>query len=516
MNEKILKKVFIIIFILMIALPLAFTNLKPNTVSQSENRTLANPAKLYNDDGTLNRGFVSDFERWFNDNVGFRSKMVVANARIQYYLFNRLSNNSDMVIGPKGEINYATDAIISDYQRFDLKSDDELKNIADSYQYFSDYLASQGIQYYYMQCWDKQTIYPEYFPKTVHQYGSTSKTDQIMSALKSTNINVIDFKEDLINAKKNGEPYSKWGDPTHWSQEGSEIGYKRVMEAINSKNNNRYKVLQDDDYDIESIDLGTTLFGGIHKVNISKNYKIKDEKAVNDRSLLTLCADDPRHSWWVNDSVNNNTRVLLLCDSYIGSFLQEDFAESFHDTILIWGDYSSQILELIDTYKPDIVINENAERCERTGGIIEGVRRVKAHEYALGDSISFKNRDNKSVELEVAGFTNPSDAGSWTVGDSATIELAQKEVSAANKLHMSFDISAIKGDKQRVNISVNGEDVAEKTLYDEGSFTIEFDNPKTKVLNISISTPDSVSPQQLGESDDATTYGVLLESMKVY
>lgn len=62
------------------------------------------------------------------------------NARIQYYLFNVLSNNSDNYLGPNGELNYATADMLADYQHANLYTEDHLQEIADSMQYLSDYV----------------------------------------------------------------------------------------------------------------------------------------------------------------------------------------------------------------------------------------------------------------------------------------------------------------------------------------------------------------------------------------
>ena len=240
MFHKILKVSFTVLFLSMLIIPLVTTNLQREKVSEAEKRKLAAPASFYNEDGTRNTNYTADFETWINDNIGFRSEMVIQNAKIQFHLFNVLSNNSDMLLGPNGELNYATNDIIRSYQHYDLKSEDTLNKIADSYQYYSDYLKAKGIQFYYYQCWDKHSIYPEYFPRTITQFGDISKTDQIVDTLANrTTVNVISPKQALIDAKDEYATYSVWGDATHWTQRGAYIGYQLLMDEINKKNNGR-------------------------------------------------------------------------------------------------------------------------------------------------------------------------------------------------------------------------------------------------------------------------------------
>lgn len=378
MLKRVANIIFTIIFLSLLAIPLLTTNLRPNVISSAENRVLAQMPVLYNEDGKINAGFLKEFEEWFNDNLGYRSAFVIANARIQYYIFNQLANKSDMYLGPNGELNYATNAILVDYQHLNLYPQEALDNIADSFQIVSDYLENEGIQLYYYQCWDKHSIYPEYFPDTVIQYGEMSKTDYVIDVLKTkTNINVISSKENLISAKDKYETYSLWGDSTHWTQRGSYVGYLDLMEAINNVNGGIYKVLTENDYDISLYDAGSTLFGGIHITNMSEQFKIIEPQAYATYEKLSLCSDNPTSAFFTNDAVGNKTRVLIFGDSYFYMFLEDDLAESFWETIVVGAGYQETFLDIVNEYKPDIVIIENAERVDRFSMMIKTAEAIR-------------------------------------------------------------------------------------------------------------------------------------------
>ena len=373
MFKKISQIIFTIIFILIITVPMLTTNLKKNQISEAEKRVLAPMAQLYNDDGSLNKNFMVDFETWINDNIGFRSEMVVGNAKIQYYGFNILSNNSNMLLGPNKELNYATDTMLEDYQHLNYKSEDRLNIVAKAYQICSDYLSERGIDFYYFQCWDKHSIYPEHFPNSIVQFGDESKTDQIISVLENnTTIKIISPKEEFITNKTTYESYSLWGDPTHWTQRGAYEGYKLLMTEINSYHGNKYKILQEEDYNITLTDQGMTLFGGIHEECYLENFEIKNPSAyLSDEAPLWLSpsATVTRQIYY-NDNAGNNDTLLILGDSYFDMYLYDDFAESFHKVVLIWGDYTYSLPDIIDQYQPTIVVMENAERCERTDPVV--------------------------------------------------------------------------------------------------------------------------------------------------
>lgn len=354
-----------------------------------ENRKLAAMAELYREDGTLNENYTKDFETWINDNIGLRSSMVANNARIQYYLFKVLANNTDMYLGPNEELNYATAAMLKDYQHDNLYSEEHLHEVADCMQYLSDYVEEKGAQFYYFQCWDKHSIYPEYFPSTVIQHGGESKTDGIVRALTAcSKVHVISPKQELIDEKPVKPTYSVWGDPTHWNQRGAYIGYLKLMNAINQNSDTPYKILQEADYNITAPDQGDTLFGGIHRVEEIENFEIKNPKAVLTNEKLTLYSDDKRHRFFTNDAVENDTRLLVIGDSYFNTFIIDDLAESFHETIIIWGDYLTDVQSIVDAYDADIVVVEAAERVDRTKRIMKGVKAMK--KAAQEDAVAWK------------------------------------------------------------------------------------------------------------------------------
>lgn len=380
MFDKVSKILFVVLFIFTLAVPIVTTNLRQDKISVSEKRKLVPMAKLYDENGAINKNFLSDFEKWINDNIGLRSQMVALNAEIQYYMFNTLADNGNMRLGPNGELNYVTKPIVRDYQHVYLYSKDKIKCITDSFQEVSDYLSDRNIQFYYFQCWDKQSIYPEQFPNTINQYGEKSKTEQLVENLeKNTTINVVSPKQELIDAKKEYNTYGTWYDPTHWTQRGAYIGYKKLMNEINKNNSYKYKVLQEKDYDIFITDQGSTVFGNIHKPDYEEELIIHNPKAYAidvEPIFLSEWADNSRKIL-VNDAVDNNDTLLILGDSYFDGFLYDDFAESFHMVIQIWGDYTSKIQEIVDYYNPSIVVCENAERCDRTEEMVKAAQAIK-------------------------------------------------------------------------------------------------------------------------------------------
>lgn len=374
-----LNNIFVIIFFLIILIPLCCINTRDGIISETENRKLEKFPCLFDIHGKINKSFLYDFEKWFNDNIGFREKIVSINNRFFIYIFNKIDDNIFYMLGPGGELNFVDENILEDWHHLNIPDDEYLRELAESYQYVDDFLSGQHIQFYRMQCWDKHTIYPEQFPKYALQYGKLSRTDVIVETINTkTNVNQPDYKDKLLEKKKEYAVYPTWGDPSHWSERGAFIGYCAIMEAINDENNNKFRILSEADFDIVMKDVGLTILGGIHKDDYIESFSLKNSSHPHsDLSHLTLFSDDLNSNYYLNDHVDNKEVLLIVGDSYIKDFLLPYFAESFYKVIFIQGNHMDELFNIVEEYKPSIVIHESAERTYAYRYVIKASEVIK-------------------------------------------------------------------------------------------------------------------------------------------
>lgn len=372
MFKKIYNLIFIVAFLAVLAVPLALTDFSSGGISEDENRTLSDfPALTV--DGKWNSAFTQEFETWFMDHMGLRQKLITANATLQFRVFDRLLEKSNFHIGRNGDLNYADADMLQDYAHMNLRTEEEVAQIGQSYQAISDWFGAQGIPFYYVQCFDKHSIYPEQFTDKIKQVGDISKTDQVISYLQTqTTVNTISMKQLMLDAKEKYEVYSNWGDPTHWTERGAFLGYQYIMETLNADRDTPFPVLQESDYDITVYQGGVTLNQVIHEDDYLETFALRSPKATQaDKSVMGKWAEDQRHSVWKNPDAGNDTKLLLMCDSYINSFIIEDLAESFSEVWLVWGDYTPELPEVAELFQPDLVIYECAERVDRSDEVCE-------------------------------------------------------------------------------------------------------------------------------------------------
>lgn len=368
MFKRINNIIFVLLFLSVLFVPLLFTRWESGGVSEEENRNLAAFPSVVTD-GNLNLSFTKDFETWFMDHLGFRQKLIEANKSLMQDVFDRSLTTSDLKIGKTGDSIYAPAAIVEDFAHANLRTEESVAKIGNSYQTISDWLAEKDIAFYYVQCVDKHTIYPERFIPSVKQIGDVSKTDQVLDYLQNnTSVNAIYFKQILKDNKQEYPVFSHWGDPTHWTFRGAYIGYCHMMEQINKDLSSPLKVLTEQDYDI-SYETNNGPDGKTEQIEV---FTLKNPKAQkSDVTVMGQWATDHRHSVWKNPDAENNKRLLLMGDSYFNSYLIDDIAESFSEVWLVWGDYTLSLPEIIDAYDPDVVIYECAERVDRSAAICE-------------------------------------------------------------------------------------------------------------------------------------------------
>lgn len=365
MLKKIYNIAFVVAFLAVLAIPLVFCRWESGGVSVEENRNLAKFPEFIKEGG-FNEQFTGEFETWYMDHMGLRQDLINANTLLQFRVFNRMLDNSNYHIGPHGDLNYADEDMLLDYAHLNLRADSSVHNLGQSFQAVSDWVESRGADFYYVQCYDKHSIYPEMFTDTVKQVGTISKTDQMITYMEeNTTVKVIDLKEPLLEAKPQYDVFSSWGDPTHWSPRGAFVGYQFMMEQINATQEAPVKILQEDDYQIEIKEGGITINNVIHRDDYFEHFTLKAPQAkIQDHSVMGKWQDQ-YHVVWKNPNAGNDTKVLLLCDSYYANYIAADIAESYAETWLIWADYIGDLPEILELYDADIVIFECAERVDR-------------------------------------------------------------------------------------------------------------------------------------------------------
>ena len=516
MLKKIERVVFICAFVICIFLPLLRFNIKRGTVLESENRMPAARPSLHMSDGSLNSRFTSEFENWFDDRIGFRSALVAQDGWIQFHLFDRIPG---MILGKHHELTLISD--MREYQHTNLCTSAQLFQITSAYETIASFLQSQKIQFYYMQCWDNFSIYPERYPDNIKVFGDCSRTQQIEDALASeTSVRLVKIRDALIQGKEKYETYPTWGEPWHWTQRGAFIGYQKLMETINRYNDGKYSVLDEEAINIGHEDLGKTYFG-VHEPDVLETFTLKKNWGFLEMDRMTYQpegGDENHFAYYVNNHVDNEDTLLIIGDSYIYDYqVLQDLAESFHRTIMVNGSSaeSDHFLRLMAEYHPDIVLMENAQRVPRYDKAVSIAENIRGHAYQPSETISFSENGNFG-DYVIEGFADPEKDGAWVEGNRMALLLSLSSGINQQKISCSVKICSVLGQKgQQVRVSVNGLACADARMTTAGDLTFSFDRPPSDYVLLHFELPDAVSPLDLGESGDSRKLSLKISALEL-
>ena len=372
--KKTIHFLFISLFITVISAPFVFGLLQigvtlEKTFKYTENRT---KNVFPSDDFTRQK-----FEEWLEDSYGFRRHLVALNAQI--YRLLKVSNKPDMVVWGKDGWMFLGDMfrnVLSKHYGLYKAQEKEFHQCLTVRQAESEFLATRNIPYFIVVAPDKHSIYPEYLTPPVGSHKS--EFDRFLELNKDYGVQILDLRPMMLEEKKEHGTLLYHKTDTHWSDLGSYLAYKEIVTTINQNIPGlEIKPLVLKDFKVQDYEVN---FGLVKLLGIPNGYvhdfwirpqftrPFNKLKAMNpDNKNLPWKADkkvpNPTKVTIINEACGNTLNVLFLRDSFSSS-LSEFYNQTFYKSTYIHWDQpeSRQFVGLIDKYKPDIVIVQQAER----------------------------------------------------------------------------------------------------------------------------------------------------------
>lgn len=363
-------------FLLIIIVPYIFAHrFSEERVSDMENRMLAAYPAIWTENG-WNSNYIEQYENWISDNMRGRTALVECNSMLQYKLFHRIVKD-DTIEGRNHWLFANEPEMFKEYQHLNLMTEPEVKEFVESMEHLSDYLSGRGIAFYYFQCIDKESIYPQEYVKGIQQFGEQSRVDQIVEGLQEGNkVTVVCPKEELLEASKENIVYYQYTDLEHWNEMGAYIGYRELVDRM-LVDFPEIRILQQEDYNIYEIADKTELYGFEYPyTEMTPIYELQSPFAVEkiDERWNYLSYKEHTH-YYQNEKVNNDIKILLVGDSFVRMFIKDDIAEGFRETLSIDWLNVPILNQIIDDYTPDIVVLESTEKT--LGNVIACVNSIE-------------------------------------------------------------------------------------------------------------------------------------------
>lgn len=347
----------------MMTIPLVFVDLTPERISVAENRMLAERPELADIRNHPGK-FIRQFEDWLKDSTGFREQIIK--------LYNFMDNNwinsfvryksgqYVYLIGEKGHRYFADvdGKLIKKFQGKPFFSDELLASMANKIEETKIFLDSKNIPMIVMFCTDKESIYPEFYPKSIKKGPDPIQLEIITDYIRdNTSVDVFNIRHILLKEKNNFlmYPVSSSGDLTHYTEIAAFFAYYELMQHIN------IYFPQLVPYELSDIEISYDKKGIPH---VSLKVEITSKKL--DSSFFDDVELSRPFSWHnqVYENIESGLPTLLV---FRDSYINEDtggklLAQHFSKTIFIHYENIWKFEEYVTKYNPDIVVFESAER----------------------------------------------------------------------------------------------------------------------------------------------------------
>ena len=354
---KIKNCIFIVMFMAMLIVPAVLMDHEKYKSSDIDNKTLTEWPGFSMDTET-----IRTIEDYVDDRIGFRSQAILGYTKASNDIFKVMVHPLFMY-GQNDHIYYKDPAYIAAYQR--LNTDPEyMDSFVDFLEKTNEYLKSKNIKFVYFLAPDKKSIYPEYFPKSIHVKQDESSVIEYMSSrLSGTDIEYVIPYEELLAAKENQVIYNQKYDATHWNEFGSFIGQKLLDDKIQQWFDD-IKPLSADDYSLNYE----------KRTNLDQSdFPIDDDVPVYTLNVDTsqdasgYLAGDIKisvptfYAHYMNPEVTNGKRIVIFTDSYFATY-SKYYTNRFSEVFYIHRQNFEYVQYMVNLLFPDVVVYETAER----------------------------------------------------------------------------------------------------------------------------------------------------------
>jgi alginate O-acetyltransferase complex protein AlgJ len=353
------------LFLIMIALPLLglVFGLDASFVLD-ENRTLADRPEFKMDRVAL-KGFPRKIENYFNDQFGFRKRLIywLAIAKVKGL---GVTSSPSVSVGSNGWLFLAGDLALQSYRSIRPFTQVQLEGYQRVFESRRDWLAARGIPYLVVILPHKDTIYPEFVPSSYNKVHPHSRLDQLMGHMKAhSTVPIIDVREEFLAAKEHERLYDFTD--SHWNGRGAFLAYRRIAERLTAWLPG-YRAMARSDLREVSV----TGQGGDLARMLGIPWHLPEERLGlvplvpwhhhNTKEVFPLPAGWAPYRTTIATERDDATlpRAVMFRDSFAAQ-LAPFLSEGFQRIIYLW-DYNFDH-GLVERERPDVVIQEMVERC---------------------------------------------------------------------------------------------------------------------------------------------------------
>ncbi len=322
-----------------------------------DNRPLAKKPTKFSAD------FPRQYEQYFNETFSGRKKLVKKFSKIKL----RLGMDSGYIInGLNGWMFYDSAKVPDGYTLIDYYGEivytpQELDQMTSGMKAARDFYAKKGIDYMIVVTPNKESLYSEYMPERMQRarVSDLSRNDRaILYAQENSDVAILNLSDSLKAAKPHTQYPLYFQKDTHWNNIGAYVAYIQLAQTLQKFGYN-VKAPAYSDNMVENAMVSKTDLSYAGDKDI--DYQVKYKEDIVPQNLVN--EDHGFFQVWENKTAPVQKRVLMLRDSQgiaLMRYIEKDFA--FGVFAHIKWNTKEGLQKLVETYKPDLVIDELGER----------------------------------------------------------------------------------------------------------------------------------------------------------
>ena len=367
----------LLVFLVVIALPGALLFNDPGRYLAGDNRMAAPFPELVKDDGSL--AARSEFEAFFDDNIGFRTAAPLLDTMVMYTVFGSLLD-TDQLPGKEGNLFAGGNRHFPEYRApYTPLTEEELAENGRNIEAAADWFESRGIPFMFITIPDKEGVYPGLYPDTFVQRPDRGRLSQQVDWLRAnTGVDAYDMTQALREkaSASDGMIWYETNDNAHWNCLGAWYGYLEIMDRLKAYDAD-IRTLSIDDFDVSVRTEpyvnwnGVYAFPGLYNTVYTFDYRpgFSYEHIGNStdpwmpQDQLDIAGFEKGGVYFHFHNDRQDGTLVFFGDSYIYQFLLPYFSESFSDVYLFHLPTNYQIMRpILDMIGADYVVLEMVER----------------------------------------------------------------------------------------------------------------------------------------------------------
>lgn len=380
---KIIKNIFIFLFLLGLSIPLVFLD-KKTVISMLERRQLAaKPQFIVNSkvDITNIASWPMQIDSYITDRFAFRSRLMTLTTWINFFVLHK-SHDKKLLIGKDKWIFYIDKSLgdeFSNFKKSNLFDDAQMRNFIEHLEVVNETCEQYNIKFIFLIVPTTSSVYPEQYP--FPRPNGMSRADQILAALPDHLRDNVIFPLDYFLLKKKEHPQPLYyNNGLHWNKLGCyyayELLYQKLKPDFPGLHNIQFKFIP---YRDTGEDNYTILWWGIKKFGDflqllrvepvdgwDSHYKYIVCNSVEENEFNTVVGNASKKGKYGIITENNDKTLptaVIVRDSYFVDL--EPFTSSMFSRVeYIWTQPEKRNLQYLEQMpqKPDVFIWEGAER----------------------------------------------------------------------------------------------------------------------------------------------------------